>query len=72
MSPNPQFHADSVKFTEEILNRKLHFFAVATSCSVLWNKKAFKVSSSVPSASVSDGKRWNKEYSNNYYTSKAR
>ena len=25
MSPNPQFHADSVKFTEEILNRKLHF-----------------------------------------------
>ena len=26
MSPNPQFPADLVTFTEEILNGKLHFF----------------------------------------------
>ena len=25
MLPSPQFPADSVKFTEEILNEKLHF-----------------------------------------------
>ena len=27
MRPNPQEIADLVKFTEEILNRKLHFYA---------------------------------------------
>ena len=27
MWPNPQFPADLVTFTEEILNKKLHFFA---------------------------------------------
>ena len=26
MWPNPQFHADFVTFTEEILNEKLHFW----------------------------------------------
>ena len=30
MWPNPQFPADLVAFTEEILNGKLNFFAVAT------------------------------------------
>ena len=30
MRPNPQFPADLVTFTEEILNRKLHFL-----CTVL-------------------------------------
>ena len=29
MWPNPQFPADLVKFTEKILNGKLHFCAVA-------------------------------------------
>ena len=29
MSPNPQFPADLVTFTEEILNGKLHFFVVS-------------------------------------------
>ena len=28
MRPNPQFSADSVSFSEEILNGKLHFCAV--------------------------------------------
>ena len=28
MGPNPQFSADLVTFTEEILNGKLHFYAV--------------------------------------------
>ena len=31
MWPNPQFPAGLVTFTEEILNGKLHFFAVAAS-----------------------------------------
>ena len=31
MWSNPQFSADLVTFTEEILNGKLHFFAVITS-----------------------------------------
>ena len=30
MWPNPQFPADLITFTEEILNGKLHF------CAVLW------------------------------------
>ena len=29
MSPNPQKYADLVTFTEEILNRKLHFLCSA-------------------------------------------
>ena len=29
MSPSPQFPADLVTFTEEILNRKLHVVAIA-------------------------------------------
>ena len=28
MRPNPQFPADLITFTKEILNGKLHFFAV--------------------------------------------
>ena len=32
MWPDPQFCADLVTFTEEILNRKLHFL-----CSARWN-----------------------------------
>ena len=30
MWPNPQETADLIKFTEQILNRKLHFFAALT------------------------------------------
>ena len=32
MWPNPQFPADSVTFTEEILNEKLHFFLCSELC----------------------------------------
>ena len=36
MWPNPQFPADLVTFTEEILNGKLHFCAVQRSYLIQW------------------------------------
>ena len=32
MRPNPQFTADLVTFTEEILNGKLHFLCIEITC----------------------------------------
>ena len=37
MWPNPQFPADLVTFTEEILNVKLHFLCSVGRCTILEN-----------------------------------
>ena len=57
MWPNPQFSADLVTFTEEILNGKLHFL-----CSVSWNYfsgfgKKFAKSHNFFYAKISDNNR---------------